>query len=449
MAAIAGISLANASGIVSDMLDKMSHRGKDKRKVLMKEGTTSGISWNAFEDGYVSEYLEKGKLCDFKGPGHLTWANPEKGHFSLFRDEPGVAPLYYGWDRDETFYFASEVKAILPYTNTVKELQPGTVMINGKTAGRKSEINPDQEERDDMPDQIAVRLRNIMENSVRSFIRSDDTGSWLSGGLDSSVICSIAARYIKKFRTFAAGLPDAPDLEYAREVSDYIKSEHHEIIVSIDDMIKSLPRVIYHLESFDALLVRSSITNFLVAGKASELVSGVLSGEGGDELFAGYEYLKTVPENLLKQELIKITGNLHNTALQRVDRCSSAHGTIAHVPFLHHDVMNYAFSVPVRYKLHRNIEKWILRKAMEGYLPERVLNRPKAKFWEGAGVKEIISKYADGKIKAKDFRTERKLKNGLTLNTREELLYYRIFRDHFGPDLDLQWMGRTEGSPVA
>jgi asparagine synthase (glutamine-hydrolysing) len=85
---------------------------------------------------------------------------------------------------------------------------------------------------------------------------------------------------------------------------------------------------------------------------------------------------------------------------------------------------------------------------MDGYLPERVLNRPKAKFWEGAGVKEIISTYADEKISSNDFRIERKLKNGWILNTKEELLYYRIFRDHFGPDPDLEWMGRTEGSPV-
>jgi asparagine synthase (glutamine-hydrolysing) len=186
-----------------------------------------------------------------------------------------------------------------------------------------------------------------------------------------------------------------------------------------------------------------------VAKEASRFVAEVFSGEGGDELFAGYEYLKSLPENILPSELIKITNNLHNTALQRVDRCSSASGTIAHVPFLHQDVVNYAFSIPSGYKLHKDIEKWILRKAMQGNLPERILNRPKAKFWEGAGVKEIISSYADKKIRDHDFNIERKLSNGWILNTKEELLYYRIFRDRFGADIDLQWMGRTENSPVA
>jgi len=213
-------------------------------------------------------------------------------------------------------------------------------------------------------------------------------------------------------------------------------------------MIRVLPDVIYHLESFDALLVRSSITNYLVAKLASEHVSEVFSGEGGDELFAGYDYLKSIPPEQLEKELIKITGSLHNTALQRVDRSASAHGTRAHVVFANPEVVRFALTIPVKYKIFNNQEKWILRKAMEELLPDSILQRPKAKFWEGAGVENVLSEYASKMITDRDFRIERITSNGLNINTKEELFYYRIFKDHFGSDHNLKWMGRTKGSPV-
>lgn len=168
---------------------------------------------------------------------------------------------------------------------------------------------------------------------------------------------------------------------------------------------------------------------------------------GGDELFAGYEYLKDIDKEKLKEELMDITGRLHNTALQRVDRSASAHGTVAHVGFLDSDVVDYALKIPVKYKIRNGIEKWILRKAMENELPEKVLYRKKAKFWQGAGVSDMISDYAEKKITDGDFMRERKLKNGWVLNSKEELLYYRYFKEYFGELEDLSWMGRTKGAP--
>jgi asparagine synthase (glutamine-hydrolysing) len=214
-------------------------------------------------------------------------------------------------------------------------------------------------------------------------------------------------------------------------------------------MLAVLPEVIYHLESFDTLWVRSSIMNYLVAKLASGYVPAVFSGEGGDELFAGYAYLKTLPTEKLADELLDITSRLHNTALQRVDRCSAAHGTVAHVVFLDPDVVSFALEIPVGYKLHEGVEKWILRRALEGLLPEPVLNRPKAKFWEGAGVMEILAEYAEKHISTKDFKLERKISDRTILNSKEELMYYRIFREHFGKFEDLSWMGRTKGAPIS
>jgi asparagine synthase (glutamine-hydrolysing) len=447
MPAIAGTTIEGAYSAVSEMLEKMNHRGKEQKFITVKEGVTYGVSWNKPVDRDVNKYLESGIACDFKSRYHLAWAKPEDGNFRLYRDETGVAPLYYGYDGEGNLFFASEAKALVSYIKDIKELLPGNELdrhgYHEYFALRTNE-NPS----DDPPEKIAHALKEVLSESVESFLGSEDTGSWLSGGLDSSVICALAAKHIKGIKTFAAGVPGAPDLEYARAVSEFLGTDHHEVVVSDADLLKSIPDVIYYLESFDALLVRSSITNYLVAKRASDFVSRVFSGEGGDELFAGYEYLKSIPAGSLPDELTKITGNLHNTALQRVDRCSMAHGTTANVPFLHPGVVKFAFSIPVKYKIHNNIEKWILRESMKGELPENVLARPKAKFWEGAGVREIISGHADKTISDNDFRNERVLENGWRLNTKEELLYYRIFEGHFGGEIGLDWMGRTEGSPV-
>jgi asparagine synthase (glutamine-hydrolysing) len=145
--------------------------------------------------------------------------------------------------------------------------------------------------------------------------------------------------------------------------------------------------------------------------------------------------------------LVDITSRLHNTALQRVDRSASAHGLVAHVAFLDPEVVDYALRIPAELKIRDGVEKWILRRAMDGLLPESVLNRRKAKFWEGAGVGDLMAQHADERIGDDEFCRERRLPNGWTLNAKEELMYYRIFRDHFGDFADLSWMGRTKGAP--
>lgn len=447
MAGIAGIASEGAVEKVRDMLEKIRYRGRSGISVFEKDGTTLGMVWNEPEKETADIYISSGEVGDDIGRGHCARVRPEKGKFILYRDELGVAPLYYGRDNNGNICFSSEIKALLPVTWEIRELPPGH-LFNGNSLKPYFRLEPGVKSGED-PVQIAGRLKELLGRAVADCIRSDDFGSWLSGGLDSSTICALAVGHVKKLRTFSAGLRGAPDLEYAREMADFIKSDHHEIVVTLDEMIAILPQVIYHLESFDALLVRSTITNYLVAKLASDHVSELFSGEGGDELFAGYEYLKSIKQKDLEDELISLTGSLHNTAFQRVDRCAAAHGTSAHIIFADPDVVRYAFMIPDEFKIRDNVEKWILRKAMEGDLPDKILKRPKAKFWEGAGISEVISGYSEEKITDHDFRSGRLLPGGFRINTKEELYYYRIFREHFGTDFDLSMMGRTRGSPVS
>ncbi|MBC8357763.1 MAG: asparagine synthase [Candidatus Aminicenantes bacterium] len=443
MSGIAGIDQPGKQATVKRMLEKISHRGNAGKEVRGMKNATFGIVCADAQVDSLVQIRQKNEVADGYGAGHLALVKANKDGIILKRDHLGVAPLYYGESEEGAICFASEVKALISLCSEIKSLPPGC-----KSDGERLETYFQLKKREPLDKKvefIAEELKELIKSSIEKRIeQKEEIGSWLSGGLDSSTLAALTSLYVRKLYTFATGLDGSPDLEYAREVANYIGSEHHEVVVEFSDLLSVLPDVIFHLESFDALLVRSSIMNFLVAEKASEYVYAVLSGEGGDELFAGYHYLKNLKQEELPDELIDIMKRLHNTALQRVDRSASAHGTVAHVCFLDPDVVNYALRIPPEMKLHENVEKWILRVAMDGELPEKILNRKKAKFWKGAGVKNLMLHYADKTITDDDFRLERNLKNGWIINSKEELMYYRIFKEHFGKLEDLSWMGRTK-----
>ena len=442
MSGIAGIADPDRRQDVQRMLDRMAHRGPAGREIVAAQGGTLGVAWTKAQADAAITLRQEHVARDAVGDGHFAQGQVTRSGLKLKRDPLGIAPLYYGWTEDGAFCFASEAKALLEVTTDIYELPPGHSYDGQrmKPYFHLSKQAPLQTSAED----IASELRRRLENVVAKRVGNGEVGAWLSGGLDSSTMAALARPHIDRLHTFAAGLPGAPDLEHARAVAKFIGSEHHEVVVSFDDMLAVLPEVVYYLGSFDALLVRSSITNYLVAKLASDYVPAVLSCEGGDELFAGYAYLKALDPSVLPDELIDITGRLHNTALQRVDRSASAHGTVAHVGFLDPDVVDYALRIPVRLKLRGGVEKWIVRRAMDGALPAQVLNRTKAKFWEGAGVGELLADYADESISDGEFKQERTLPNGWVLNSKEELMYYRIFRERFGQLYNLSWMGRTK-----
>jgi asparagine synthase (glutamine-hydrolysing) len=440
MAGIVGIQANHKSQTAHGMLEKIMYRGKKHNMILLKDGLTIGYSSNDLSP--ICDNVKKINIFSLSNREDSTSIGLMDKRISMKRDKYGVEPLYYVILNDNTLAFASEIKSLIGFNSVINELEPGYIFEDLQLR-KYYELEKEEPLKIDQVE-LSVLLKDTLLASINKRLCGNKIGAWLSGGLDSSVISALAKPLVKEFHTFSVGFPNAPDLYYANIVANYIGSKHHERLITFKDLMRVLPDVIYHLESFDALLVRSSIMNYLVAQLASEYVDEVFSGEGGDELFAGYQYLKEMPCDQLEDELIDITKRLHNTALQRVDRCSNAFGTTAYVPFVDEEVVELAVRIPVDYKLYNGTEKWILRLAMKDDLPTEILMRTKSKFWEGSGMGEHFYRYAEGLIPNSDFDKEKNIKCGWELNSKEELMYYRIFKEHFGDLANLNWMGRSK-----
>ena len=464
MSGIAGVNRPGETTLVTKMLDKISYRGHGQPIILESLGNTLGVYENSPEwirqpvslretsvwDGPRPPMPIPDQISKFSSAFSLASATPEG--LILARDTLGVRPLYYGYTDDGAFCFASEVKALMEATYNINEFPPGYWMDHEQKLHQYHKVEVTIPS--NLPPEVLVgHLRLLLEKAILRRIEAAEMGSWLSGGLDSSAIASLVRPHVKTLHSFAGGFEGSPDIEYARQVATFLDTKHHEVIVTVEELINVLPDVIYHMESFDALLIRSTLMNYLVAREASQYVHSSFSGEGGDELFGGYEYLQSMQMEQLPAELVDITKRLHNTALQRVDRSASAHGLVIYVPLLDKDIVEFALQTPPSMKISRSgdnlMEKSIFRQAVRGNLPEEVLWRPKAKFWEGAGVETLLDVYANEHVSDSDFASERILPNGWQINTREELMYYRIFKEQFGDLTDLDWMGRTKGAPVA
>jgi asparagine synthase (glutamine-hydrolysing) len=287
-----------------------------------------------------------------------------------------------------------------------------------------------------------------LKDAVQKRLLADvPVGISLSGGLDSSIVALLANAGTDHLHSFAVGMEGSEDLQAARKVADFLGTQHHERIYTERDMLNVLPRVIYHLESFDPALVRSAIPNYFLAEMASQCVKVILTGEGADEIYAGYDYLDEYsnPETL-QTEMLGITRALHNTNLQRADRLSMAFGLEARVPFLDVKSVELGLGLPSEWKLRKDKPaKFLLRRAFSADLPEEIVNRPKQKFSKGAGSSDVLSKVADREIDDKEFYSEQANMQYLWsyhLQNKEALYYYRILLQTYQP----RWVFPTLGT---
>ncbi len=349
------------------------------------------------------------QLCDASHNGLVgkRWVDRLDGMFAFVlcdnekliaaRDPLGIKPLYMA-RLGEGLAFASEVKAFdgIP-VQEVEALPPGHLFDSRHGLRRWHRLphgSASPEEGLDVGD-LVKELRLVLEEAVNKWSMSDvGFGAFLSGGLDSSIISSLANKALNGgLRTFAVGVDGSPDLTAARRVADHIGSQHHELRFTAADIAGAFSDVIYHLESPDVDLVRSAVPTHFAALLAGRHVKVTLTGEGADELFAGYAYHKPyaghpVP---LAQEITRSLATMHNINLQRVDRLTMAQGLEARTPFLDRELIAFTQTIPAELKLRQDptgevIEKWILRKACEDLLPSDVVWRHKAQFDEGSGM---------------------------------------------------------------
>ncbi len=368
--------------------------------------------------------------------GMFAFVAAGKGRFVAARDPVGIKPLYWA-KHNGTVRFASEMHAFGPeWRPYVEPFPPGYAwtpedgLIRFDRAVPKVLTPPP-------PANHHSGTREVLIDAVQRQLMGDvPVGVFLSGGLDSSVIAAIAAKVMEgsgeRLQTFAVGTPESPDLAAARLVAEHIGSEHHETTYTEAEALEALPIVVRSIESFDPGLVRSAVPNFMLARFTAEHVKVVLTGEGADELFAGYEYMRdfTDPEEL-HAELERTIQALHNLNLQRCDRVTMAHGLEARVPFLDREVIDWALALPADVKVAGpgEPEKKLLREAFDGWLPDELLWRDKAEFGDGSGARDVLSEAVSAGISDEEFEAERGEVDP-PLRTKEELAYYRIFNEH-------------------
>ena len=338
--------------------------------------------------------------------------------------------------------FASEMHSFEPdWRPYVEVFPPGhfwtpedgfkrfAVAVPRQHAARRRGDEPSAEDYEETRDELIGSVHRQMMGDV-------PVGVFLSGGLDSTLIAAIAARWCKErgtqLKTFAVGTENSSDLAAARQAAEYLDTEHHERVFTGEEAEAYVAEVVRSIEHFDPSLVRSAIANFFLAEMTAKHVKVVLTGEGADELFAGYEYLGDLddPEEL-HDEIVRTIESLHNLNLQRADRVTMAHGLEARVPFLDREVIALALRQPARWKLSPpgTQEKMLLRKAFEGWLPDSLLYRDKEQFGDGSGMADAISHLMEDTVTEEEFEAERERVTPPFRN-REEMAYFRIWNEY-------------------
>ncbi|GIV17717.1 MAG: asparagine synthase B [Armatimonadota bacterium] len=396
--------------------------------------------------------------------GMFAFAIIDGGDLFLARDPVGIKPLYFT-SNNGTLYFASEIKALVGTGSGIHPIPPGWCYHSKQgwhefaKIGDTHAFPPVEQEsvdwhywmqRNFTRDEALQAIRAVLLDAVVKRLMSDvPVGVSLSGGLDSTIVCALAKSGLERIESFSVGVKGSKDQEAAYAASRFLGTSHHDMEYTLEDMLKVLPEVLYYLESFDPALVRSAIPNYLLARLASQHVRVILTGEGADELYAGYDYLRQITNPAeLRGELELITRALHNTNLQRADRMSMAFGLEARVPFLDLRSIALAWLIPAEWKRTEQgqIEKALLREAFAHLIPQDIALRPKQKFSAGAGSSELMKQYAEQTISDTEYERERERLQrewNYTLAGKEALLYYRIMREFYEDEHILPHMGTS------
>jgi len=376
--------------------------------------------------------------------------------YFIARDHMGIIPLYMGWDKDGTFYVASELKSLEGICGKIELFPPGHYLTNidkkpvkwyDREWSKYENIKNNQTSIEDLHDALSEAVHRQLMSDV-------PYGVLLSGGLDSSITSALAKKFSSKriesdekksawwpqLHSFSVGLEGSPDLKAAKLVADHIGTIHHEVKFTIQEGLDAIRDVIYHLETYDVTTIRASTPMFLMARAIKSLgIKMVLSGEGADELFGGYLYFHKAPSARdFHDETVRKLNKLHQYDCLRANKSLAAWGIEGRVPFLDKEFIDVAMRLNPKDKMitSKRMEKWVLRKAFESYLPESIVWRQKEQFSDGVGYswidtlkKTVEENISDNVIKNAHFRFPAQ-----TPQNKEEFYYREIFEDHFPSD---------------
>ena len=380
----------------------------------------------------------------------------EAGEFIAARDPIGIRPLYYGYDENNAIVFASEAKNLTGLTDKIMPFPPGHYYKEGQFVRYCDIARVDAVCQDDL-ETVCRNIHDKLEAGVEKRLIADaKVGFLLSGGLDSSLVCAIAAKQTREpIKTFAIGMSvDAIDLKYAKQVADYIGSDHTEVYMTPEEVISSLETVIQLLGTYDITTIRASIGMYLVCKAIHEQtdIRVLLTGEISDELF-GYKYTDFAPDaEAFQKESQKRIRELHMYDVLRADRCISVNSLEARVPFGDLDFVKYVMAVNPELKMNTYGKgKYLLRHAFEqgGYLPDTILWREKAAFSDAVGhsMVDYLKEYAESKYTDEEFESRCRRYTHARPFTKESLLYREIFETYYPGQSEMVadfWMPNRE-----
>ncbi len=466
MGIISGIAAVFGSKerqIVQLMLEKIRHRGPDAEDIYAEGSAQLGEvgfrdaqlepvlqgGYGVALDGeplYKDRNLSKSELLEMYLKHGPAFVKELEGKFAFIisngadlfaaRDLFGITPLYY-LNSDTRACFASEMKALVKISDHIEIFPPGHYFTVEEGLQRYRKIPPISPSGHLKLEEAEIKLRNLLLGAVkRVFDNRENVGIFLSGGVDSSIIAAAARQaFPGEIFSYVAGLEGSPDIENARMVAGHLGTEHREYIYTPREMLEILPEVIYYLESFDVELVNSSIANYFVSRLAnSHETKVILSGEGADELFGGYHFLKKYKDDNSKLAIQQrqLLEGLHSGGFQRVDRMAKAHSLEVEMPFMDAEVVQFALQLPSDWKISEDeMGKWLLRKAFAEEIPEQIVWRRKAQFGVGSGTENIMQELIAERMTDQDFQETSRKTGSLDFKSREECYYYKIFREFF------------------
>ena len=396
-------------------------------------------------------------LSSLRGMFAFVVYDSKTGSFLAGRDPLGIIPLYYGFGQDGSVWFSSELKAITDHCQIFHQFPPGCFYDSALPGKDKIVRYYDPLWRSSIPSSPASlpALKQALVSSVRSHLMSEvPFGVLLSGGLDSSLIASIATQIVResgsqeRIRSYAIGLEGSPDLAAASKVAKFLGTQHHSLTFTIQEGLDAISDVIYHIETYDVTTVRASTPMFLMARMIKAFgVKMVLSGEGADEIFGGYLYFHKAPDaSELHRETVRKLDALHMYDCLRANKAMSAWGVEARVPFLDTMFIETAMNMDPADKMTRDasgakrMEKHVLRAAFdptmnpgEQFLPEDILWRQKEQFSDGVGYSWIdsLKDFADHHVSDAMMETAEFRFTVNTPVTKEGYWYRQIFESHF------------------